>query len=57
MFGSEYSLVKPKYIVPVFVSVDVISLIIQGAGSGIAAVAEIDGKDTTSGGNIVVGGK
>jgi len=35
----------------------VVSLIVQGAGSGIAAVSEINGNDTTPGGNIVVAGE
>lgn len=54
--GDENSLVRAKIIIPFFVSIDIISLIIQGIGSGIAATAEIDAKDTMPGGRIVVGG-
>lgn len=56
IFGREFCPFPPKLVVPAFVTLDVASLFIQGAGSGIAAVNEIDGKDTTTGSNIVVGG-
>lgn len=58
IFGDKYALIKPKWIVPFFVSVDVASLIIQGVGSGKAAVAEIDSdvNNIDVGGHIVVGG-
>lgn len=58
IFGDKYALIKPKWIVPFFVSVDVASLIIQGVGSGKAAVAEIDSDvdNIDVGGHIVVGG-
>lgn len=56
LFGSQYTLsqIKPRAITPIFVLLDLASLGIQGAGSGLAAVAEIDSKDTVPGGNIVV---
>lgn len=56
LFGKKFSFVKPSLVTPVFVTLDVISLVIQGAGSGIAAVNEIDIEDPTGGSNIVVGG-
>ena len=56
LFGKKFSFVKPKLVTPVFVTLDVISLVIQGAGSGIAAVNEINIEDPTGGSNIVVGG-
>ncbi|CAO1620573.1 unnamed protein product [Parajaminaea phylloscopi] len=56
LFGQSFTLryLKPSSIIPLFVLVDLISLGVQGAGSGLAAVAEVNGNDTTSGGNIVV---
>lgn len=39
-FGKQYALISPRLIVPFFVSVDFLSLVCQGAGSGLAAVAE-----------------
>ncbi|CAO1630342.1 unnamed protein product [Sympodiomycopsis kandeliae] len=56
LFGRKFGIVPPKLIIPVFVTLDVVSLAIQGAGSGIAAVNEIDLKDPSGGSNIVVGG-
>ena len=56
LFPPKYSLVSPRWIIPFFVVLDVSSLAVQGGGSGVAAIAQIDGRDTTSGGNIVVVG-
>lgn len=58
MFGQEYSLVSPHLIVPFFVGVDIVSLIAQGTGSGMAAVAEqaLPPQSTIPGAWIVVGG-
>lgn len=56
LFGREFTVVAPKVIIPFFVCLDVVSLVIQGAGSGIAATQEIDGKDPQGGSNVVVGG-
>lgn len=57
LFGRKYSLVNPKIVIPFFVSLDVVSLIVQGAGSGLAGSAEVVGKDVNPGGNVVVGGE
>lgn len=56
LFGSQFTIAhfKPRAITPIFVTLDLASLGIQGAGSGMAAVAEINEKDATGGGNIVV---
>lgn len=56
LFGCGFTLasISPKNIAPLFIVLDVASLGIQAAGSAIAAIAEVDSKDTTSGGNIVV---
>ncbi|KAN0060484.1 Envelope glycoprotein gp160 [Thecaphora frezii] len=56
VFPPKYSILKPKYIIPMFVCLDVLSLGVQGGGSGVAAIAQIDGKDPNPGGNIVVVG-
>lgn len=56
LFGRKFCFIPPKLIIPFFVTLDVASLAIQGAGSGIAAVNEINSRDPTSGANIVVGG-
>lgn len=56
LFGKKYSVVSPKWIIPFFVTLDVASLAVQGAGSGIAATNEIDNRDPRGGANIVVGG-
>lgn len=56
LFGRKYTFVPPKLIIPVFVTLDVVSLVVQGAGSGIAAVNEIDIEDPSGGSHIVVGG-
>ncbi|PWN44952.1 hypothetical protein IE81DRAFT_244561 [Ceraceosorus guamensis] len=41
-FGPAYApkFVQPRFIIPFFVTVDVLSLILQGTGAGMAAVAE-----------------
>ncbi len=56
LFPPEYSLVNPRWILPFFVALDVASLGVQGGGSAIAAIAQMDNRDPTSGGNIVVAG-
>ncbi|SPO39944.1 uncharacterized protein PSFLO_05426 [Pseudozyma flocculosa] len=56
IFPSKYSIIKPSLIIPFFVTLDVASLAVQGGGSGVAAVAQIDGRDPNPGGNIVVVG-
>ncbi|CAO1622808.1 unnamed protein product [Parajaminaea phylloscopi] len=56
LFGRRFSSVPPTLIIPFFVSLDVASLAVQGAGSGIAATNEINGRDPRGGANLVVGG-
>lgn len=59
-FGANYiSPFPPAWLVPLFVLMDIGSLAIQAAGSGLAAIAEIDNHpvdDINNKGNIVVGG-
>lgn len=56
LFGRSFALVNPRIIIPFFVSLDVLSLIIQGVGSGLAATSEIDNKSPKAGSHIVVSG-
>ncbi|KAG7442719.1 RTA1-domain-containing protein [Guyanagaster necrorhizus] len=55
LLGPAYSRLSPKYYSRIFVSFDIISLIVQGTGGGIAASAN-DDKGTKLGGNIMLGG-
>ncbi|KAJ0418706.1 RTA1 like protein-domain-containing protein [Aspergillus carlsbadensis] len=56
-YGAQYSLLKPKAYLWIFISVDVLSLIIQAAGAGIASsqLSKPDGNPKR-GSNIVAGG-
>ncbi|MCO5590224.1 hypothetical protein L7F22_044193 [Adiantum nelumboides] len=59
-YGSKYiKPFPPSWLVPLFVLLDLGSLAIQGAGSGLAATAEIDNHsvdDINNKGNVVVAG-
>ncbi|SJL08744.1 uncharacterized protein ARMOST_12114 [Armillaria ostoyae] len=55
LLGPAYSRLSPKYYSWIFVSCDIVSLIVQGAGGGIAASAD-DHDGATLGGNIMLGG-
>ncbi|PWN29830.1 RTA1 like protein, partial [Jaminaea rosea] len=56
LFGQAFTFryLSPAAITPCFVLLDLASLAVQGTGSGMAATAEVNGKDTTWGGRIVV---
>ncbi|PWN47362.1 RTA1-domain-containing protein [Violaceomyces palustris] len=56
LFPVHLSLVRPSYILPFFVTLDILSLIIQAVGSAFAAFAQIEGKDTMPGSRIIVAG-
>ncbi|RDB15560.1 Uncharacterized protein C17G6.02c [Hypsizygus marmoreus] len=51
--GTYYSRLPPRWYIVIFCTCDVISLIIQGTGGGLAASADID---PTPGGNVMLGG-
>lgn len=55
--GNEFSLIKREWYMRIFLSSDIISLLVQAAGAGIAT-SEInsDGGDTSNGVHIVVAG-
>ncbi|KAL4967098.1 RTA1 domain-containing protein [Aspergillus stella-maris] len=56
-YGAQYSLLKPKLYLWIFISIDVLSLIIQAAGAGIASsqLGKPDGNPKR-GSNVVAGG-
>ncbi|KAF8917340.1 RTA1 like protein-domain-containing protein [Mucidula mucida] len=55
IMGQGYSRLSPRYYSLIFVSCDVISLVVQGAGGGIAASSSTL-EDANVGGNIMLGG-
>ena len=57
LFGPQWSLLKPKQYTMIFITSDVISLILQAAGGGIAATAPPNSRDTLNlGNNIMIAG-
>ncbi|KAF9534641.1 RTA1-like protein [Crepidotus variabilis] len=53
--GSQYSRLTPKWYTIIFCSCDVVSLVIQGIGGGLAATAHKP-ENAKKGGNIMLGG-
>ncbi|KIK58627.1 hypothetical protein GYMLUDRAFT_45229 [Collybiopsis luxurians FD-317 M1] len=56
LLGPQYSRIPPRWYSIIFCSFDLISLIIQAVGGGLAATAAGQGKDPTPGGHIMLGG-
>ncbi|OJD10453.1 hypothetical protein AJ78_08545 [Emergomyces pasteurianus Ep9510] len=57
LFGGEgTSRLKPKQYAWIFIPCDIISLVMQGLGGGIASVATRNRKDATAGINIMIAG-
>jgi len=54
-FGSEHSLIRPKYYTWLFICCDIVSLILQGAGGGISATADTYTKQK-SGNDLALSG-
>jgi hypothetical protein len=54
-FGSEWSLVKPRFYTYIFIAFDLLSLILQGAGGGIASTAN-DEDQQKLGDNLMMAG-
>lgn len=54
--GRQYSLLKPLWYTYLFITCDVLSLVIQAAGGGMAAVATSSHKDASSGTNTMIAG-
>jgi len=53
--GTHYSRLSPQWYSRIFLTADIVALIVQGAGGGIAATANTD-SGSTLGGNIMLGG-
>ncbi|KAK2771833.1 hypothetical protein FQN53_004872 [Emmonsiellopsis sp. PD_33] len=56
LFGEETSRLAPAQYARIFISCDLVSLILQGAGGGIASVATRGGRDGSTGTNIMIAG-
>jgi len=57
IYSASTSRIRPKYYTYVFISCDLVSLILQGAGGGIAATAATqDQSQINLGTNIMIGG-
>ncbi|KAJ7245614.1 RTA1 like protein-domain-containing protein [Mycena haematopus] len=56
LLSPGYSRMSPKLYMILFLCCDVISLVIQAIGGGMAATAVNEGKDPTLGGNVMLGG-
>lgn len=54
--GTSYSRLSPKWYTILFCTCDVISLVVQGVGGGLAATAVPNDRDPRVGGNVMLGG-
>lgn len=54
--GREFSVLRPMWYSYIFISCDVLSLVIQAAGGGAASSASSQNKDTTPGTNLMLAG-
>ncbi|KAI0778232.1 RTA1-domain-containing protein [Trametes elegans] len=54
--GSEYSRLSPRWYSRIFLTCDILSLLVQGGGGGIAASSFDDIDKQKLGGNIILGG-
>ena len=55
-FGEEHSYLRAKYYTWLFISCDLLSLILQGAGGGIAATSDNDPSQQLVGNNMMMAG-
>ncbi|KAI1453982.1 RTA1-domain-containing protein [Annulohypoxylon moriforme] len=55
-FGPENSRIPPKFYTRIFIPCDVVSLVLQAAGGGLASVAFHTGNSTDTGDNIMIAG-
>jgi len=53
--GVQYSRLSPRWYARIFLTADIVALVVQGAGGGLAATANTD-AGSTLGGNIMLGG-
>lgn len=56
LFGEEASRLKPAHYAWIFIPCDLVSLILQGAGGGLASIASQNNEDPTPGTNVMVAG-
>jgi len=54
-FGEEWSFIKPRFYTYIFIFFDLLSLILQGAGGGIASTADTDSQQQV-GDNMMMAG-
>ncbi|KAJ8475099.1 hypothetical protein ONZ45_g15727 [Pleurotus djamor] len=54
--GPAYSRLSPKWYTAVFLTCDIVALVIQGIGGGMASVAVNTDRDPSTGGNVMLGG-
>ncbi|KAJ7871061.1 RTA1 like protein-domain-containing protein [Mycena leptocephala] len=54
--GPVYSRLSPKLYTILFLCCDIVSLVVQAVGGGMAATAVNENRDPTKGGNIILGG-
>ncbi|RGP69151.1 phospholipid-translocating atpase [Fusarium sporotrichioides] len=54
LFGPEWSLLKPKLYTIIFIGADIVSLVLQAAGGGIAATTAIGDDDMLNLGNSIM---
>jgi hypothetical protein len=54
LFGAKWSVLKPKWYTIIFITADVVSLVLQAAGGGITATADFKDKDTINMGNNIM---
>jgi len=54
--GRQYSRIPSKWYTAIFCTADVVALVVQGTGGGLASTALDQGRDPNKGGNIILGG-
>ncbi|CAN6601956.1 sphingoid long-chain base transporter Rsb1p [Trichomonascus vanleenenianus] len=56
IYGEQYSILRPMHYSALFITCDLISIVLQAIGGGMAAVAVRQDEDTASGTHIMVAG-
>ncbi|EPX75370.1 parasitic phase-specific protein PSP-1 [Schizosaccharomyces octosporus yFS286] len=56
LYGPRFSLLKPKLYAIIFITFDIIALVLQAAGGGIAGGAKEGSSEQNKGANIMLGG-
>jgi len=56
-FGPQYSLIRPAWYTYIFITCDLVSLVLQGLGGGLAATAGTNKHQQNLGTNIMITGK